>query len=470
MSDTPRVLIPKWPSLGPISVFRGGPWEAIVLIWLAGASALAIWLMTPALRIATVLDPIVATAIGAALLGAIAVRVGARLSWTPQFGQRLAAGMILVGAGLGWLASRTLFAPLLDHASPCAPPFPVGLSTVARAASWIVPVVMWMAWCLYLTARMPVIEQREHMLPSGAQSRYLAYSHALRSILPFRLALTVVLCAALVGWVRYRVPALENETSAAGLSAALRDPFVGTFDRENGGPAFHRLAAARKQKEVGVLAALASLDFDSASAQVHPCGCEWLAPGDVADRRIAPAIDGFAVLDEQIAAFRSYAWEPSPATAAAIVKILPLGGPEDLAALFPGQWNDDASVSGPGESDDAEVRYKNEVVVILRRTTIGRAPQQRLIAVGVQLLGRAAHDTALPQEVSQRLGKTPSTGPCPVRGGGYCTVWDVGKRKVRLGAEREGASSPMWLVIYDERFLRNDGEDCCSTVSGSEAT
>jgi hypothetical protein len=462
MTDA-RSVIPKWPSLGPVSVFRNGPWEAIVVAWLAGACALAIWLFTPSLRIATVLDPFVATAIGAALLATIAVRVGAKLWATLEFGWPYFAAATLLGGGLGYAASRTLFAPVLSRASACAPFFPLAQSTGGRVASWLVPVAMWIAWCLYLTARIPVIEQREHLLPTGKESRYRPYSHALRRLLPFRLAITAAVCAAVVTWVFYKTPAIETETNPDRLAAALRDPFTGTLDRERGGEAFGRLAAAREQSESTALAALAALDFDGAGEQVRRSGCAWLAPGDQADPRIGPAVEGFTQLDQQIEAFREYAWEPSPSTAAAIVKLLPLGGQTEMAALFPGDWgaSPPAAAAKLRRSSQSEIEYKGEVVLVLRRTTMGNESQQKLVEVGLQLLGRAAHDTALPQEVSRRLGKPPAAGPCPVRDGAYCTVWEVGERRVRLGPDdtaESGTISPMWLFLYDPRFT----PDCCA--------
>src|SRR3954451_18161737 len=67
MTDPSPHAIPRWKSLGPVTVFTAGPWEAIGFVWLLGLTALAIWLATPVLRVGAVVDPILAALVGAAL-------------------------------------------------------------------------------------------------------------------------------------------------------------------------------------------------------------------------------------------------------------------------------------------------------------------------------------------------------------------------------------------------------------------
>ena len=64
----------RWRSLGPIELFRYGPWEVIVPFWLAGAVFVAAWLNEPLLRIVGVTDLPVAGLIGGALCATVAAR------------------------------------------------------------------------------------------------------------------------------------------------------------------------------------------------------------------------------------------------------------------------------------------------------------------------------------------------------------------------------------------------------------
>jgi hypothetical protein len=468
MTVPPSPAIPRWKSLGPVTVFTAGPWEAIGFVWLLGLMALVIWLATPVLRIGAVVDPILAALVGAALAATSAIRIADRLAAVRQtMASFVLAGMIC-GAVLAAIAATTIFAPVVERATSCAPFFPYRESIAGRAASWVLPTALFGSWALYLIARMPVIERREDLM-HGPRSRFRAYSRTLTHLLPIRGVLTALFVLMFVV-IAYRrdVPARGNTPDD--LAVTLQRPAIGVVDRASGGVAFAQLAAARRVAENDAIQLLEQLSFDRAAVAVRRCGCSWLAPGDHADPRISDAIDGFAKLDDEVDAFQRSGWQPSAATAAAMLKILPLwsNGP-GMAPLRLGDFADPASVFAAAavRTEEIDYLYKDEAVVGVRIRSLKK--DNKLVEVGIRLPGRAASDRSLLDVISRRVG-APTAGPRSVGGGAYCAVWNLGRLDLRCGPDDPDptANSLMWLVFYEREY--RSSEQCCGGIATASAT
>jgi hypothetical protein len=461
--------IPRWKSLGPVTVFTAGPWEAIGFVWLLGLTALAIWLATPVLRVGAVVDPILAALVGAALAATIAIRVADRLAAVRQTMAAFVFAGMIGGAVLAAIAAMTIFAPVLEKAAPCAPFFASRESLTGRVASWVLPIALFGSWALYLIARMPVIARREDLL-HGPRSRFRAYSRTLTHLLPIRGGLTVLFVLLFVV-IAYRrdVPARAN--TSHDLAGMLQRPAIAVIDRASGGVALAQLAAARRKEEEDALQLLEQLSFDRAAVAVRRCGCDWLAPGDHADPRISDAADGFARLDEEVNSFQRSGWQPSAATAAAMLKILPLwSNGSGVAPLRLGDFADPASVSpgSPVRTEETDYHYKDEPVVRVRIRSL--RTDNKLVEVGIRLPGRAGSERSLLDVISQRVGAAPAAGSCSVGGGAYCAVWHLGSLDLRGGPEDPDptANSLMWLVFYEPQY--RSSAQCCGGVTTASAT
>ena len=140
----------RWRSLGPIGLFRYGPWEVIVPFWVAGAVLVAAWLNEPLLRILAVTEWPVAGLVG----GALCATVAARACETIYIDARGLPSRVtvLVAMSLGALGGAagalTFFAPVFKKASTCAPLVATGESDIGAFASYAMPIVLFIFWCL----------------------------------------------------------------------------------------------------------------------------------------------------------------------------------------------------------------------------------------------------------------------------------------------------------------------------------
>jgi len=282
--------------------------------------------------------------------------------------------------------------------------------------------------------------------------------------------LTVLFLVTFVVIAYRREMPLRAKTSED-VAVMLQNPSIGVVDRASGGAAFARLAAARQAVEKDAIQLLEQLSFDRAAVAVRRCGCSWLAPGDHADPRISDAIDGFSKLDEEVDAFQRSGWQPSAATAAAMLKILPLwSNGSGVAPLRVGDFADPASVSPRASvrTEEIDYRYKEETVVGVRIRSLRK--DKKLVEVGIRLPGRAASERSLLDVISDRIGASPASGPCSVGGGAYCAVWNLGRLDLRCGPDDPDptANSLMWLVFYEREY--HSSEQCCGGVATASAT
>ncbi|MEO8380741.1 MAG: hypothetical protein ABI779_13845 [Acidobacteriota bacterium] len=459
MTASAPATIPRWRSLGPITLFTSGPWEAFLPTLILGALVAAAWLGSPLLRILAVTDWRIAGAIGAALLAMIAVRVFATIWHEPSGAWPFVLATAAIGAVALAAASQTVLAPELVRAGECAPLVAVAESRAAMIVSYALPVMMWIAWLFYLLTRFPRIERVSQLMP-GRDSRYRPYARALRVVLPVRLLLSAIVVAAVILGVRaLDVP---PETDARTFLARLSDPSVALIDQARGGSLSASVRGFHASEQEKALARLAVLDLDGARIPVRRCACDWRLPGSVVDPRIEAAEHAFRTLDREIEEW-SFAWKPSVSTSTAVLNLLPLGSAianDAHAPLYPLLWR--ASSPPPlrgarvvtGESE--RVTYRKETVLLVRRSTIATSNGETLAEVAVKLLGRSSGDESLPALLGQRLHSAPDEGPCPIAGGSYCALWSAGRWKLRLAPDPTTPvtpEAPLWLTLYDPAYF-----------------
>lgn len=447
---TGRESVPIWSSLGPISLFRSGPWELILPQWIVGLLLTIAWMATPAIRVSAVTDWRIALVIGAALAGTLAVQAFGRVWGDPRVGDSFILATMSIAAVAAAALSRTVLAPSEERASACAPLFVSGESGAGHIASYVVPAMLYVSWCMYLIAHFPR-STREDDDFLASSTRYSRYTRAVSRLLPTRIAstaATVILIAALA--LSDRLP---SNLAPSLLASALREPVAAAIDRASGGVAFRQLAGARRAAEERASAMLAELDLDHARPLVTRCACDWLAPGDRSDVALANAVAAYADLDEEIDIW-ARRWKPSPATAAAVLRLVPLrGGLPDTPPLFPLQWQT-AGATGATEAvrdETFDVSYRGEPVMRVQRTTRGTA----LARISVKLLGTTGRGDVLPDIISGRLGIPPSEGPCPLRRA-YCVSWKSGRFILGLSPDdvvAPGGDAPMWLSVSDSSVV-----------------
>lgn len=437
--------IPRWRSLGPFTLFTSGPWEIVLPVIAAGALVAAAWIVSPRMRLAAVLDWRIAAVCGAALAAMISIRAFARI-WSDARGAwPFVLASTVAGAVIFAAASQTLFAPALARASDCAPLVVTEESRTGLIASYVLPIATWIAWVLYLLTRFPRIENVSQLM-HGRDSRYRPYARALRLLLPMRLLLSAILIG-VVGTAVYITDLAPNATAL--LERTRSD------------------GSRRTAEEQKALMHLAALELDDARASVRRCACDWLRPGDKLDPRVAAAETAFRVLDREIDEL-SFAWKPSATTGAAVIRLLPLGsGYDDRPPLYPLLWQNSSPPALPGaratSGDPTPVMYRNETVMLLRRSTIATVSGEVLAEVGVKLLGRGGRDPSLPTLVTERVQMPAAEGPCPLAGGSYCAVWSLGRLKLRLGpdeAEPITPDAPLWLTLSDPAYVPARSQ-CC---------
>jgi len=450
--------MPSWSSLGPISLFQSGPWELILPQWIVALLLILAWIATPGIRVSVVTDWRMAAVVGAALAGTVAVQAFGRVWGDPRVGGSFILATMSIAAISAAALARTVLAPAEEKASACAPPFVSGESAAGHIASYVVPLALYASWCMYLIAHFPK-GKREDDDFLASSTRYSRYTRAVKQLLPMRIVLTT-LTVIVIGLLALS-HRIAPDLPPARLVSALRNPVNAAVDRASGGAAFRRLANARRAGEDRASAMLAELDLDHARPVVSRCACDWLAPGDHSDIAVADAAAAYADLDEEIDTW-TRRWKPSPATASAVLRLVPLrSGAGEMPPLFPLQWQaaGTACEIGATRDESTEVSYRGEPVMRLLSTTRGTA----LVRISVKLLGTTGRDDALPSLISRRLGTPPSEGPCPLRRA-YCVSWKSGRFVLRLAPDEEalaaGGDAPMWLTVSDSSAI--SGPSCCA--------
>ena len=444
--------IPQVPSLGLMTLFRFGPWEVLVPFLVAGMITAAAWIASPMARVAFIADWRFAGAAGAALAAMVAVAGFSRIWWDIRHG----VPFIVLSAAAGFatltIASQTIFFPPLVQASPCAPSIAAEMPGSARIASYVLPLLLLGAWTLYLLSRFPVIATVDQVTPGATGSRYGSYARAIQRLLPFRVFILVAAIGLSVFFLK-RFLATPDGASPAHTLERLRRPAFAMLDLERGGPAFAQLAATRSAAEQRAMAFLQDLDLDRAAPAVHECSCTWLTPRDAIGPQISEAAAGFAALDEDLASTR---WRPTAATAAALLKIVPLGSGNELP-LFAQQWIDTggANVVGTLETKDVDTTYRGETVLRTRRTYGFESGQRRLVSVAIEFLGRGTRDSVLLAGVTKKMQRPPDEGPCVISQGSLCASWNVDRLRLRIRPAVPAATSPaevneetpLWIVL-----------------------
>jgi hypothetical protein len=459
--------IPRWRSLGPVTLFTSGPWEVVLPTLVLGAFGAVAWLGSPLLRISAVTDWRIAAVAGAALMAMIAVRGFSRLWFEPRGAAPFVFAASVIGAVAFAAASRTLFAPEMTQAAECAPLVPMAESSMGRAVSYVLPVAMWIAWMLYLLTRFPRIEKVSQLMP-GRDSRYRSYARSLRVLLPVRLLLTAVIAGIVVVGVSALDVRVSPAASAEHLIAAVAQPTAALTDRARGGQLLSRLRELHAGEQKRAVALLAALDLDAARVAVRRCVCEWLLPGQALDPRITAAESAFRTLDREIDEW-AFAWKPSASTGAAVIHLLPIGSAGDgKAPLYPLLWRKSSPRTLPGaritQGDVERVLYRRETVMLVRRSVIATVEGQMLVDVSVKILGRSGRDQTLPELVSKRLNAKTSDGPCPIAGS-YCALWSTGRWLMRLAPEEDASpapDTPLWLSVFDSAYFPAERARCCN--------
>lgn len=473
MSTESTGSIPRWRSLTPINLFAGGPWEILLPALGAGALVAIAWLVSPRVRIAAVTDWRIAAVAGAALASMISVRSFARIwsdargAWPFVFASTVAGGVVFAAA------SQSVFAPALTRASDCAPFVAIGESVAGRIVSYVLPAAMWIAWSFYLLTRFPHIENVSQLM-HGRESRYQPYKRALHLFLPWRLIISAIVVAAVVAATFLFEPRRDDPSRPELMIAMLARADVALIDHARGGIIANRLRALREREQQKALTHLAALELDKARVAVRRCACDWVLPGDSIDPRIAAAEPAFQVIDREIDDW-AFAWKPSAATAAVVIRLLPLGSGYDAKPpLYPLLWHESSPTPIAGaRATPAElerVTYRNESIVLVRRSTIATESGSVLAEVAMKILGRSARDQALPDAVSERVQSPPSEGPCPLEGGSYCAMWSLGRLKLRLAPDENEPitpDTPLWLTLFDPAYVAPSKSMCCVTDSSA---
>jgi hypothetical protein len=458
----------RWRSLGPIELFRYGPWEVIVPFWVAGAVLVAAWLSQPLLRVLGVTEWPAAGLIG----GALCATVAARACETIYIDARSLPSRVtvLVAMSLGALGGAagalTFFAPIFKKASTCAPLVATGESDFGAFASYTIPIVLFVFWCLWLITRFPPMVLREHRSLHGRRSRYADYSEALRRRLPVRLLLTIG-WVVLTYYVAMRGPARPslNAPPEQIVEALRRHPSQAAVQ---GAPDWTIVARTIDESRVAVAraatAALAALRFDDARPLVAQAACGLVLPGSTAEQRLVEAEAALQTLDAEPANSASL----SPSAVEAVVTLLPFSGREGATTppcpfFQPSQGIEiDAAFAARLPSTNSPVSYRGRQLLDVRVTPIQPLDEgpPATLEVAILVAGATGSEAGLLRIVERRLGVAPSEPPRTIGRGSMCARWDLGTVGIRVGpavgpkiSEAEmNKDSPLWITCFDERL------------------
>jgi len=281
--------------MGFLELFRRGPWQIVVAVWLAAAGGTAAWVFTSWTRPSLTANAMVAASFGG-MLGFLlsrpaAQRYFARLS---DFAPRLVIAVATVSlAGTAAILLPTRLGPITARASACAPLVVMGESKIGSNVSYVLPWLLWLLWCNYILNTFPPVNS---LIWDESSSQWDRYGRAL-SGLGLRTMAAIVVYSGVAVLAHESSKPIRRAKTAADTMAILQNPVSVAMSAADRSQLLSEVEAERQKTESAAFASLANLEFDKARLLVDATTCELLPPGVTANAELVRARSAFEALD-----------------------------------------------------------------------------------------------------------------------------------------------------------------------------
>lgn len=457
--------VPRWKSLSVFDLFRHGPWEVILPLWVVGAIITAAWLSNPFFRIIPIADWKICAVIGgliAGLLSAFAVRRIYADAGTLVARMSMVGGMLLGAIALAWAAQGPLH-PTTAQASTCAPWVNIRESSLGHYVAFILPVLLYVLWCKFLIMGFPALQSFAQLFPHSLEGRLHAYSDSLKK-LPFRIGGSIVFLLFLSIWA-WRAISLGSSVNEI-IEALRRVPPEALVGKGIAKMAlWQRVAEARQQAERDAFSSLSNLKLDEARPLVSRAACDWVLPGQRPSAALLDIERAFRALDGEISGTASETWKPSEVATEAIIQLLPINGGSSGLPVCPLFWPSTAATSLPQYVSNGDIRrsvslvkYRSRDLVDIRLAVLPLSERSGItIEVAMRVVGRTGGSSSLIKELVEHIGGKPSDGPRSIGNGAVCASWNLGRVGIRLGPavgpsipDRDmSPDSALWITCFD---------------------